>query len=230
MFPLSEHRADQLAALGPYFAVDTCAPSGEPRSPWLLLSDSTSRATSLVDHYRQVQTVLATRAGRPVHLRVAASTGHLGLVSRLVCASMGAAALGFRLDLSTVWWRPTLGGPLPMLLPADAIGPPGTDTTWRTLVAALTEATAQLSVSRQVLRGNVDSAVNAAAAAIGATRPDLAASALAAARHLLVDTGPGFRRRSCCLIYQAAPPTVHSLCGDCVRTAPMRAVSAITAR
>lgn len=182
------------------------------------MSESIAGTTGVVDHYRQMQTAMAAGAGRPVRLRVAASTGHLGVVSRLICAAMGAAALGFRLDLSKVWWRPAVGGPLPLVLPVDAIGPPGPQTTWTTQVAALTEATAQLSVSRQVLRGNVDSAVNAAAAAIGAVRPDLAATALAAAREFLVDAGPEFRRSSCCLVYQAAPPSVRSLCVDCIRT------------
>ena len=60
---------------------------------------------------------------------------------------------------------------------------------------------------------------------IAAQRPDLAPAAWAAARELAghprlsgerVPPGPGFRRSSCCLIYQLAPGPARAICGDCV--------------
>jgi FhuF 2Fe-2S C-terminal domain len=92
-------------------------------------------------------------------------------------------------------------------------------------VRALTGVTAAMSVSPIVLQGNVASAVNAAAAMIAAARPGLAAQA-AALRDALLSTPElagtwtsspaGFRRRSCCLIYRAAPAATAAVCGDCV--------------
>jgi hypothetical protein len=92
-------------------------------------------------------------------------------------------------------------------------------------VRALTDVTAAMSVSPIVLQGNVASAVNAAAAMIAAARPGLAAqaatlrSALLSAPELAgtwTGSPAGFRRRSCCLIYRAAPAATVAVCGDCV--------------
>src|SRR6185437_5101037 len=90
----------------------------------------------------------------------------------------------------------------------------------------LTAAVAQLvPVSRRVLRGNVASAVNAAAAQVAWRRPDLAAGAWQAAARLFArphlrdernPSGPAFRRSSCCLFYRLAPGTPSAVCGDCV--------------
>jgi len=89
----------------------------------------------------------------------------------------------------------------------------------------LVAACAALRVSPRVLWGNTASAVAGAAGMIAAARPDAAARARALAA-LLLDRGPlrgtavptpagGFRRRSCCLIYRAAPGGSGALCGDC---------------
>jgi hypothetical protein len=92
-------------------------------------------------------------------------------------------------------------------------------------VRALTDVTAAMSVSPIVLEGNIASAVNAAAAMIAAARPGLAAraatlrSALLSAPELAgtwTGSPAGFRRRSCCLIYRAAPAATVAVCGDCV--------------
>lgn len=81
-------------------------------------------------------------------------------------------------------------------------------------------------VSPHILRGNAASAVNGAVTMAVAARPELGPRARALAASLLdgpplrgaAGTGPdgSFRRRSCCLIYRAAPGHAGALCGDCV--------------
>ncbi|UCM87904.1 (2Fe-2S)-binding protein [Streptomyces marincola] len=94
-------------------------------------------------------------------------------------------------------------------------------------VAGLDAAFASLSVPPAVLRGNVASALHGATAAFAAgAGPGPAATARAALTRLLtgpalrgaVGTAPNgaFRRRSCCLIYRAAPDRAGPVCGDCV--------------
>lgn len=94
-----------------------------------------------------------------------------------------------------------------------------------TAIEAITRAClAGYSVSPRVLWGNVGSAAVSAAGLVEAARPDLAGAARAAADAVLADrrvdggalrSGPGFRRRSCCLIYRLAGSTA-AVCGDCV--------------
>ncbi|GES29992.1 (2Fe-2S)-binding protein [Streptomyces angustmyceticus] len=102
-------------------------------------------------------------------------------------------------------------------------------------VRELTDAVAAFSVSRRVLWGNVASAVHGAAAGIASAAPALARPARTAAllflhhprlrdAHTLDDvTGSPnsrFQRRSCCLIYRAAPDDAGATCGDCVLVRP----------
>ncbi|MFJ9470732.1 (2Fe-2S)-binding protein [Streptomyces caniferus] len=110
-------------------------------------------------------------------------------------------------------------------------------------IRELNDAVAAFSVSPRVLWGNVASAVNGAATGIAAAAPALARPARTAAllllhRPPLRDThtlgapldgppddspvGPDarFRRRSCCLIYRAAPNAAGATCGDCVLVRP----------
>jgi hypothetical protein len=92
-------------------------------------------------------------------------------------------------------------------------------------VRELVEACGALRVSPYVLWGNVASAVNGAAGMIAAARPRDATRAHALAA-LLLDRSAlrgtsvrtptrAFQRRSCCLIYRAAPGGAGALCGDC---------------
>lgn len=80
-------------------------------------------------------------------------------------------------------------------------------------------------LSPHIALGNTASALNGAAGMIAAARPDRAAATAAFAAEVLAReplrpqagrtaTG-GFRRRSCCLIYRAAPDRRGALCGDC---------------
>jgi hypothetical protein len=82
-----------------------------------------------------------------------------------------------------------------------------------------------MSVSPIVLHGNIASAVNAAAFMIATARPGLATRAAAIRSALLsvpdlagtwTSSAAGFRRRSCCLIYRAAPAATSAVCGDCI--------------
>jgi ferric iron reductase protein FhuF len=120
------------------------------------------------------------------------------------------------------------GGAFPLSFEAGAFAPGTPDDLLDGPVRALVQATAALSVSPKVLWGNVASAVNGAATVLAGGRPDLAAEARAVAGLLMArpaqrgagaaetSAGAPFRRRSCCLIYRAAPGKAGPLCGDCV--------------
>jgi ferric iron reductase protein FhuF len=94
------------------------------------------------------------------------------------------------------------------------------------LLTPVTAAIAALvSISDRVLRGNLASAVNAAAVGIARQRPDLADEAWQAARRLFAmralrgekqPPGPEFCRSSCCLFYRLAPGRPAATCGDCI--------------
>ncbi|MBD0735803.1 (2Fe-2S)-binding protein [Streptomyces sp. CBMA29] len=100
-------------------------------------------------------------------------------------------------------------------------------------VRELADAFAPFKVSPHILWGNTASALNGAVGMLAAARPADAGRVRSLAALLLdrpplrgTSTGartgapgaPGapFRRRSCCLIYRAAPGGAGGLCGDCV--------------
>jgi Ferric iron reductase FhuF-like transporter/FhuF 2Fe-2S C-terminal domain len=233
---------DELAAIGPFFAVAAHPPGAAPALPWRPASELTTPSRALRERIASVRAMLASRGGvavAQVEPRVAASAVHLGLAARLAAPALGAAALRRPLDPRPggLWWQDAPGGPVPLsvplpsrppLGPGDSPGPPGE---WDLLLldellAPLTAAVARLvPVSRRVLWGNVASAVNAAAAQVARQRPDLAAAAWQAAARLFArphlrderdPPGPAFRRSSCCLFYRLAPGTPSAVCGDCV--------------
>ena len=235
---------DALAALGPFFAVDRHEPAAFPPSPWQSIGDLAAPGEILRARVRRVRSALAARGRRSpdqVELRVAVSVAHLGLVARLIAPAVGAAALGDAIDLTVdrIWWQDEWGGPYPLSVPAPVPVPvrvPVPTEPWTpdpirlfgSAVEAITRAfLAAYSVSPRVLWGNVASAAVSAAGLTAAARPDLAAAARAAADAVLADervedgalrAGPGFRRRSCCLIYRLARSTAAA-CGDCVLAA-----------
>jgi hypothetical protein len=227
---------DDLAALGPFFAVSSHPPGAEPRPPWRPLRELAGPGGPLPARIDAVRAALADRAGRPaaeIEARVAASITHLGLAARFVAPAVAAAATGRRLDMrpGELWWQDTLGGPVPLSVPAPPLAataddPAATQSLLDEVIAPLTAETSRLvAVSPQVLWGNVASAVNGAAAQVAARRPDQAAPAWAAAATLFASPqlsrehhppGPAFRRTSCCLIYKITPGRPQSVCGDCV--------------
>src|SRR5690348_8454854 len=227
-----------LAALGPYFAVEVHRPGSPLRPPWQSLGELTGSPGALADRIGEVRERLAAAAGCPaaaVEFRVAASVAQLGLCARLLSPALGAAAAGRTLpvDVGQARWVPALGGPFRLSLAEAAVDAESSTTATAALLAALlagpvtqiVRAVEAMAVSPRVLWGNVASAVNGAAAMIAAARPDLAGPAAETAAAMLANpalTGSyqgrplqGFRRRNCCLIYRlslAAP----AYCGVCV--------------
>jgi hypothetical protein len=231
-----------LAALGPFFAVGAHPPGAVPAAPWRPVSELTGPPGPLRDRITSVRAALAGRGGQDpgeIELRAAASAVHLGLAARLISPALGAAVLGFALDLRPggLWWQDELGGPVPLSVPVPGSRPGPVRHDWdRVLldeaVAPVTAAVARLArVSGRVLWGNAASAVNAAAAQLARQRPDLADGAWRAAARLLASpwlrqerhpAGPAFRRSSCCLLYRLAPGRPAAFCGDCVLGGPAR--------
>jgi hypothetical protein len=119
--------AQALAAAGgagPYFAVERWAEDAGWRQASLLASDP----AVLADRVTHARAVIARRAGiaaAEVTERVAASIVFLGLASRLVSPSLGAAVLGGvvpYLTLDNLWWRPVDGGPVPLAVRGPVTG------------------------------------------------------------------------------------------------------------
>ena len=223
-----------LAALGPYFAVDVHRPGSPVRPPWQPLGELTSSPGVLAGRISEVRERLAAAAGCPaaaVEFRVAASIAQLGLCARLLSPALGAAAAGRALpvDVAQARWIPALGGPFRLSLAEEALAAePGAAATAALLAGPVTQivrAVEAMAVSSRVLWGNVASAVNGAATMIAAARPDLAGQAAEAAAALLGQPDlagtyqgrplQGFRRRNCCLIYRLLPER-PAYCGDCV--------------
>ena len=96
----------------------------------------------------------------------------------------------------------------------------------RTIADDLHAATRPFGVSGQVLRGNIASALAGACTTLSRALPDqrhLIGAVLSAllSHPVLVGTAQTsldgrFQRRSCCLIYRAAPDRNGMICGDCV--------------
>jgi hypothetical protein len=165
-----------------------------------------------------------------VEVRVAASITHLGLVARLVSPALATAVLGAGvppLDLQTVHWQPVLGGAFPLSLVPPRMSGDLSNEFFDYVVPDLNAATQPFGVSEHILAGNVASAINGAATMISRALPQLARAVDEQAGRLLAHpavsdehtTADGhFRRRSCCLIYRAAPGHAGGLCGDCALT------------
>ncbi len=210
---------EPLADLGPFFAVRSDPDQGDGWRPLRDLLDGPA-LPERVDHTRRV---LSDLSATEVESRVAASTLSLGIFARLLSPVLGAAVLGSGLpspDFDSVLWRKVDGGPWPLALtgvpaPAD----PGAAVTELALPLARVLSDRH-SLSMQVLRGNVASALFGAVGMVGRARPELGEVAWALARRLLA--GPlagtgrithGFVRSSCCLYYRVPG---GGYCGDCV--------------
>ncbi|MFW0796047.1 (2Fe-2S)-binding protein [Gordonia sp. CPCC 205515] len=212
-----------LAALGPFFAVDTHPVDGTKDAPWQPFSTILETATLTT---RVVAVQAALYPGAPsgtVDDRVAASVAHLGLVARVIAPWVASVVMDgqpISRRVEDLWWQDRLGGPFPLsVIWADDRG-------WEeSAIVAVTRAVARtFGVSDLVLGGNVASAANSAARMIALARPELSAAAHAAADEILAEpevesgvlrSGPGFRRRSCCLIYRVSGDRT-AVCGDCV--------------
>jgi ferric iron reductase protein FhuF len=232
-----------LAAFGPFFAVDTHLAGSVAHQPWHPMSELVEDPRILRDRVAAVRAQLASTSGRSpqaVELRVAASVTHLGLVARLVSPALAAAVTTgqlLKLDLASTRWQRTLGGAFPLSVPVPADTSTGNHDMERLAcllahhildgpVRDLVQATMPLSVSPRILWGNAASAINGALSMMATRQPPWAQRSRVLASLLLdqpplhntsITTSTGiFRRRSCCLIYRAAPTATGAVCGDCV--------------
>ncbi|WP_236790990.1 (2Fe-2S)-binding protein [Amycolatopsis sp. GM8] len=232
-------RLADLAALGPYFAVNHHPAGMVVRSPWRTFEALVTDPDVLRERVGAIRHGLAAMGGLPddaVEQRVAASVTQLGVAARLLSPALAAAVgSGIVLDLAPgeTWWQPVPGGPIPVSIslpqPVNPVPDPADLLAERVFggpIRALVEAFAHMSVSRRILWGNVASAVHGAATMLDRARPEwtVRTRALTAAlreRKPLAGTGNvdahgRFRRHSCCLIYRAAPDRSGPVCGDCV--------------
>lgn len=221
----------ELAGLGEYFALRVA--DGDE---WHCLADLFTDQ-SVTRQVARMRTAMAESAGCAVErvpVRVAASSFQLGVAARLLSPVIG-SVLCFRavpvLDHRSARWRPSAGaapqfavtGPVWVGVTTDRAA---ADVIATSVLAALTGLGARLdalmSLSSQVTLGNLASAANGAVTVLAMSRPELRVPGRALVRALL-DTAPlsgtgtftadQFRRRSCCLYYQAPS---SGLCGDCV--------------
>ncbi len=213
-----------LAAVGPFFTAD--AGEGEGYRPLTELYGD-----GLAGYVAQVGLRIGTGPDK-----VAASTAHLGIASRLWSLALGAAALSGQVpDLSPerVHWRVPTGGSLVLALPKPVAlpGPVGDGLT------AVAEANLNVldealrgggyGISPKVLRGNSASALVGALRVLTGALPGTPHDPVPLAASLL-DTGPlagtgtfiheqglgfAFMRNSCCLYYRVEG---GGYCGDCV--------------
>ncbi|MFI9364075.1 (2Fe-2S)-binding protein [Kitasatospora sp. NPDC053057] len=223
----------RLAAVGPYFALDT-DPTGPPPPGFRPLPElyGTGPDAPLAARIR----VVAQRLGT-AELRVAASILHLGLAARFWSVGIGAAVLlGTVPTLEHAWVRIPDQGPIDLWTPPEPVRLASGD-----LVDQLHDAVligqleplaaavrAAVPLSARLLRGN------AASALVGTLRV-LEPHAPGPARELVAQLldrpplkgsgtllagprGAAFRRTSCCLYYRIGPGA--GLCGDCCFTRP----------
>jgi hypothetical protein len=235
---------EDLAALGPFFAVEAHRPEAAAATPWQPLLELVRDERVLRERVSSIRQRLAAGGGQPedaVELRVAASVTHLGIVARLispVLATAVHAGVVLDLDLARTWWEPVIGGAVPLSITFPQPGESEEDAdrladaiAHRLLdgpIRQIGTVAARFSLSGKVLWGNVASAVHGAATMLITRHPDRAprVHALTAGlrdRAPLLGTGTmsadgQFRRRSCCLIYRAAPGAAGPVCGDCVLT------------
>ncbi|GMA20925.1 (2Fe-2S)-binding protein [Arsenicicoccus piscis] len=224
----------ELEGLGPFIAARILPHGTTPGSGWEAMSVlvDPGRVAARVEAVGAAMTATAP-AGITISRRVAASVAHLGLIARILAPVMALRALGTPADpdLDTLWWRNELDGPPPLAITTANVPPnldddPSCTAVPRAVVVVTGAFVTHAGMSPRVAWGNVASSANSVMRVIATARPDLAAAATAAADEVLTDprleggalhSGPGFRRRSCCLIYQAAS-TRDAICGDCVLT------------
>lgn len=227
----------RLAAVGPYFALDT-SPGGRPPGGFRPLAELYGTGPDAPLAARLP--VVARRLGTD-EPRVAASILHLGLAARFWSVGLGSAVLlGTVPTLVDAWVRIPDQGPLDLWTPPEP-APPADGTAVGTLADRLHDAVllgqleplaaafrAFVPLSPRLLLGN-------AASALAGTLRVLDAHAPVAARTLAQEllerpplagsgtlrTGPrgtAFRRNSCCLYYRVGPGA--GLCGDCCFSTP----------
>ncbi|MFD7578821.1 (2Fe-2S)-binding protein [Kitasatospora sp. NPDC059817] len=229
----------RLAAVGPYFALDTPAePGAGPPPDFRPLPElyGTGPDAPLARRIR----VVAQRLGT-AEPRVAASILHLGLAARFWSVGLGAAVLlGTVPTLEHAWVRIPDQGPLDLWTPPEPpLSPPFpaplplADQLYEAVLVGQLEPLAAavrsaVPLSARLLTGNAASALAGTLRVLDSHAP-VPARALVAellARPPLAGTGTlrtgprgaAFRRTSCCLYYRVGPGA--GVCGDCCFTRP----------
>ncbi|MGW2373074.1 (2Fe-2S)-binding protein [Kitasatospora sp. NPDC001683] len=223
----------RLAAVGPYFALDTSA-TGTPPPGFRPLPElyGTGPDAPLAARVR----VVAQRLGT-AELRVAASILHLGLAARFWSVGVGSAVLlGTVPSLEHAWVRIPDQGPIDLWTPPEPVRPaagPLVDQLHQAVLIGQLEplaaaVRAAVPLSARLLRGNAASALAGVLRVLG-SQASLPASELVAqlldrppltgsGTLLTGSRGAAFRRTSCCLYYRIGPGA--GLCGDCCFTRP----------
>jgi FhuF 2Fe-2S C-terminal domain len=232
------------AQFGPFFRWEPWSPDAG-WLPWASLADG-DLAAQRVEVARDTLIGMFGLPPGDVPVRVVASVTFLGWAARVVSPLLGAAVAGGDLPAARpdqIWWQPPSGGPLPMAYETTQARPCA-----RMDLDALAEALAEVAVggllrplldtfaerftlSRQVLLGNVASALGGAAGMIADQSPghaERAAGVVDAMLKLEPLTGTGtlvqpfedrarrfLIRNSCCLYYRIPG---GGTCGDCVLT------------
>lgn len=230
--------AERLAGFGAYFAADSHAADAVPVAPWRPMSELLEDATVVSGRVEGVRGFLAAAGDVPVEsipLRAAASVMHLGLAARVLGPGYAAAVLGLDLPaygLRDLRWQPAPGSTFALSIAGldDAAEAPGARLRLEPAVTELCEIMRPFRLSPRILRGNLASALNGARAALSNAAPRLADRAGEELDRLLESpllaetwriADGRFQRRSCCLIYQAAPNGRGPVCGDCVLLRPL---------
>lgn len=228
------------ARIGPYFVWEPYdgAPGWRPLNELLDAEVIVQR----VESGRRMLAAMGGLAVEEIEERAVASTIFLGLASRLLSPLVGSAALGGVLplpDAGRMWWRPVDSGPMPIAWrdlrvqsdPAQ-FAPALARTAVQDLVGPVLDVfRQQFTLSPQVLRGDVASALGGAAAMIADTAPQAAERAATivgtaltlpplAGSATLVRPDPDrarwfLVRNNCCLYYRIPG---GGTCGDCVLT------------
>jgi ferric iron reductase protein FhuF len=224
--------------IGPYFAVESAVAQGE----WRTVADLWTGTGCLSERVNTAREYLGSRTNTEVDLRASASISSLGFLSRLVSPALATACLAGvipRLDPHHIYWRPVVGGPVPIAF--DAIDGITVSTTAEAaaelermallpcVLPVLTAYSRQFRLSLRVLRGNVASALAGAAGMLIQARTPLVVDPVAVVQATLAlpsltDTGHYerpfddraqrfFVRHNCCLFYRVPG---GGTCGDCV--------------
>jgi ferric iron reductase protein FhuF len=237
---------DELARLGPLFALDQHPAASLPAAPWRPLDELFEHSGALAERVKGVRAALAAASGQDasdVAPRVAASMVQLGLTGRLVCPAVAVAAITGEvvgLDPGRMRWQPAPDGAIPLSVVEDVL-PDGTarrpsdpDALAGALaaslllagpVAALIEASRPFGVSARVLWGNVASVVHGVPVLIAAVDPHLAMRTETLTTRLLhqpplagthQEHPVSNFRRRSCCLVYQLAPSRAPVCGDCV--------------
>lgn len=222
---------ERVARLGGYFALDTATGPG-----WRTFAELLD-APTLADRVGATRAAIADFSGcaaAEVPVRVAASSLQMAIAARLMSPALGSFAALHAVPVlaaRSLRWRPA----------GHSVQFGATELEWRdardavaaayaidaaligdALAPLIDRMHADVALSTQVMWGNVISSANGAVTVLGMTDRSLvsagrrlvtALAGTARLRGTVATAGGAFRRRSCCLFYQAPH---GGLCGDCV--------------